>query len=506
MIHERFVINSKNNPSKTALRDMHSGKAVSFGKALTAVLILSKKFRKTEEVFTGVLLPTSQGCALTVVSLLASGKIPVMINYSTGAEKNILYAMEKCGFSRVITSKYFIDKIGCPQQKEMIFLEDIIKSISLKEKVFAGLKSKLPLRSILSELHSCSEDEPAVVLFTSGSEKEPKAIQLSHKNLLSNIQACAEALGIEKEDVFMNILPPFHVFGYNVNLVMPLVLGCTSLTYPNPLDYKTVVDIIRKEKPTLIAGSPYFLSNYSKHSQTGDFSSLKLVISGADKAQDWLLDEYFEKHGIKILEGYGTTETSPVISVNTPFENKKGSIGKPLKNLSVEIHDLDSGKKLGAGEKGKILVKGDSVMSGYFDDLEETSFRLRDGWYDTGDIGYTDSEGFLWHSGRLRRCVKIGGEMISLVAIENRIEQILGPENECCVVDIPDKKRGSKIVAVMSKETDTAGLRSKLSSVLPNVAIPKNFIVIPDLPKMGSGKNDFRKISDIVKKNRLISD
>ncbi len=506
MILEQFVINSKKNPSKTALRDMHTGKVVSFGKALTAVLILSRRFRKTEEVFTGVLLPTSQGCALTVISLLAAGKIPVMINYSTGAERNILYAMEKCGFSRVITSKIFLDKIGCLQKKEMIFLEDIIKSVSLKEKAWAGLKSKLPRRSVLGEFHKCSEDDPAVVLFTSGSEKEPKAIQLSHKNLLSNILACAEALGIENEDVFMNVLPPFHVFGYNVNLLMPLVLGCTSLTYPNPLDYKTVADIIKKEKPTLIAGSPYFLSNYSRHSQKGDFSSFKLVISGADKAQDWLFNEYFEKHGIEILEGYGTTETSPVISVNTPREHRKGSIGKPLKNLSVEIRDLESGKKMKTGEKGKIYVKGDSVMSGYLDDLEETSFRLRDGWYDTGDIGYFDSDGFLWHSGRLRRCVKIGGEMISLVAIENAIEQILGPENECCVVEIPDKKRGSKIVAVTSNETDTAELKTKLSSVLPNVAIPKDFAVIPNLPKMGSGKNDFRKITDIVKKSRSNSD
>lgn len=281
---------------------------------------------------------------------------------------------------------------------------------------------------------------------------------------------------------------------------MPMVLGCKSLTYPNPLEYKTISKIIKEQKPTVIAGSPYFLANYSKHSQPGNFSSLRLVISGADKAPSWLFDEYKEKHGITVLEGYGTTETSPVISVNTLEENKKGSVGRPLSNLELEIREIQSGEKMNVGEIGKIFVKGASVMSNYYDDLEETSFRIRDGWYDTGDIGKLDEDGFLWHIGRLRRFVKIGGEMVSLVMIENAIENIIGDSIDCCVVEVPDKKRGSKIVAVISQDIDVSALKRELSQILPNIAIPKEIIKMENIPKMGSGKNDFRKITEMVKK------
>ncbi|MBN1150160.1 AMP-binding protein [candidate division WOR-3 bacterium] len=503
MIQERFIETCKKNPSKIAIADLFSKKRLSFQKSLVAVYALSSEFGKLDDSFIGVLLPTSSACALTSVSLLAAGKIPVMINYSTGAQHNTSYAMNKLGFSNTITSKTFLEKIECPEIDGMVFIEDILTKIKTRDKIKYFLKSKFPLSVVLSDFHSSGEEDIAVILFTSGSEKEPKAVQLSHKNILSNVFTCADRLKIQKEDVFMNILPPFHVFGFNVNLIMPLVLGCKSLTYPNPLEYKNISKIIKEEKPTVIAGSPYFLANYSKYSQTGDFSSLRIVISGADKAPSWLFDEYSEKHGITLLEGYGTTETSPVISVNTPDENKRGSIGKPLPNLELEIRGIQSEDKMPVGENGKIFVKGDSVMSGYYDDLEATSFRIRDGWYDTGDIGKLDTDGYLWHIGRLKRFVKIGGEMISLVMIENAIEKILGPGTDCCVVEIPDKKIGSRIVAVLSEEIDISGLKGELSQILPNIAIPREIIRIENMPKMGSGKNDFREITDMVKKMGL---
>ena len=218
-----------------------------------------------------------------------------------------------------------------------------------------------------------------MILFTSGSEKDPKAVQLTHKNLGANIKALKEVFSLTEEDIFMSILPLFHVFGFNANLWMPLMVGCKSVTYANPLDYKKIPAIIKEEGATLIAATPIFFAGYLKESKPGDFFSLRIVLPGADKTPDWLRQEYRNKHNIELYEAYGTTETSPGISVNTPDDNRPGSIGKPLPGVQVRIVDLNTGKILPFGKEGKILVKGDMVMKGYLDDLEETSLRIEDG-------------------------------------------------------------------------------------------------------------------------------
>lgn len=221
-------------------------------------------------------------------------------------------------------------------------------------------------------------------------------------------------------------------------------------------------------------------------------------MSGADKCPDALRKEFLEKHGVTLLEGYGTTETSPVISTNTPENNKPGSVGKVLPDVMVRLENYETGKECRVGEIGRILVKGDLVMKGYLDDFEETSMRIRHGWYDTGDMGYLDKDGFLWHAGRLKRFVKIGGEMISLVKVEDVLQKLLPDNVSCSVVEIPDALKGVKIVAAVTQKVEERKTVKQMSEHLPNIALPKQFIVIEELPKMGSGKIDFRSVTEIV--------
>jgi acyl-[acyl-carrier-protein]-phospholipid O-acyltransferase/long-chain-fatty-acid--[acyl-carrier-protein] ligase len=274
----------------------------------------------------------------------------------------------------------------------------------------------------------------------------------------------------------------------------------TIVAYANPLEYKMICSILREERPTVMVGTPSFLWGYLRKSEPEDFRSIRLIVSGADKCPDLLRKEFLEKHGTILYEGYGTTETSPVISVNTPEHNRPGSVGKILPEVRARIENYETGKQCKEEETGRILVKGDLVMKGYLDDFEETSMRIRHGWYDTGDMGYFDKDGFLWHSGRLKRFIKIGGEMVSLVKVEDVLEKLL-PENVACsVVEVPDALKGAKIVAAVTQKIDEKKILKQMAEKLPNIALPKQFVVIEELPKMGSGKIDFRSVMEMVNK------
>ncbi|RPH89272.1 MAG: bifunctional acyl-ACP--phospholipid O-acyltransferase/long-chain-fatty-acid--ACP ligase [Calditrichaeota bacterium] len=383
----------------------------------------------------------------------------------------------------------------------MIFIEDILAQVGVAEKLGAAVKSKLPASMLIQSLPRVEQNDTAVILFTSGSEKEPKGVQLSHKNLASNIRDLTQVFHLTSDDVMMSILPLFHVFGHNANFWLPLLAGMTIVSYANPLDYKKIPSIIREEKPTLMAATPIFFAGYLRESKPGDLASIRMAMPGADKTPEWLREGYREKHGIELLEAYGATETSPGVSVNTHEANRPGSIGRPLPSVQVRIEDITTGHALPVGQEGKIMVKGDLVMKGYFDDLEETSLRIRNGWYDTGDMGMMDEDGFLWHRGRLKRFVKIGGEMVSLVRTEMVLEELLPSGVACCVVEVPDSIKGARIVAVVTDKVADKELMRKMSHKLPAIAIPKIFMVLPELPKMGSGKIDFRSVAQMVKAN-----
>ena len=498
-LHHRFVVVAKKYGNKLAFVDRYANRKLTYSKALIASLILSEKFKKYEEGFIGVMIPTTAGAALSVLAALMSGRTPVMINYSTGAASNAEFAQRKCDFKTIITSKALLEKINCPLVPGMVFIEDLLASVTVTDKLGAALRSKLPSFLLRSTIHQGSLDENIIILFTSGSEKDPKAVQLTHKNILCNIHDLEKVLELSDEDIFLANLPYFHVFGQTANLWAPLYFGMTVVTYANPLDFRVICDIVREEHCTLMVGTPSFFWGYLNKSKPGDFDSVRIMLTGADKCPDALRKGFLDKHNKVLLEAYGTTETSPGITVNSPEHNRPGSVGRVLPSIKVRVENYETGNECKTGEIGKILVKGDNVMKGYFDDFEETTMHIRHGWYDTGDMGWMDKDGYLWHVGRLRRFMKVGGEMISLIRVEDELEKHLPEGVLCCVVEIPDSLRGARIVAAVTDRIDEKVVLKKMSEKLPNICLPKQFVVISELPKMASGKIDFRSVTDMVR-------
>jgi Acyl-CoA synthetases (AMP-forming)/AMP-acid ligases II len=247
----------------------------------------------------------------------------------------------------------------------MVFLEDIASQITIRDKLRAALTARMPVGLLLRYVHTGSDSETVAVLFTSGSEKDPKAVELTHKNIISNIEAFSSMVNLNDKDVMLANLPYFHVFGLTVNMWAPLYHGMTIVSYANPLDFQKICQIVREERPTVMAATPSFWWGYLKKSEKGDFDSLRILMSGADKCPQALRDGFMQKHSIELLEGYGTTETSPVISVNTPEHNKPGSVGRPLPGVEVKIENYETGEECKPGEVGRILVRGDLVMKGY---------------------------------------------------------------------------------------------------------------------------------------------
>ena len=499
LLHHRFIEVAKRQGEKLAFIDRTAGREVSYSKALIASLLLAGKFKKYDKGFLGVMIPTSAGCGLTILGALMSGRTPVMINYSTGAEDNCRYAQDKCDFETIVTSKALLQKINCPHVDGMVYIEDIMAGLSTLKKIKAAAISKLPAAAIQKLVAGNSNQQDAVILFTSGSEKDPKAVELTHRNIVSNIESFSDRYKFTENDIFLANLPYFHVFGLTGNLWVPLYHGMSIVTYANPLDYRKICDIVRDDKPTLMVGTPSFYWGYLRKSEPGDFASLRYAICGADKCPDALREGFLEKHNMVLYEGYGTTETSPAISANAEGINKSGSVGLPFEGVQIRIEHYETGEECAVGENGKILVKGDLVMKGYFNDFEETSLHIRRGWYDTGDMGNLDEDGYLWHVGRLKRFVKIGGEMVSLIRVENALEKHLPDDVICCVVEVPDAIKGARIVAAVTAPVDEKKILKKIAADLPKIALPKIFTVIEDLPKMGSGKIDFRTVTNIVK-------
>ena len=317
-LHLQFVATAKKYGKKLAFIDRSAGKRVTYRQALIGALLLCRHFKKFEERYIGILMPNSAGCGISLLAVLMAGKIPVMINYATGAEQNIKFARRKCGFQTVLTSGAFLEKIQCPKMEGMVYVDEIAKSAKPQEKLSAAMMSMMPVKWIHKRIYSGDDDDTLLILFTSGSEKEPKAVQLTHRNIDSNQGICSELFSCKAEDVMLSILPMFHVFGQTTTFWLPLCQGMTIVTYANPLDFKTVASIIRDERPSIIVATPYFLSGFLRQSKEGEFSSVRFAIAGADKLPDWLREEYASKHQVEIFEGYGATETSPVISANTP--------------------------------------------------------------------------------------------------------------------------------------------------------------------------------------------
>ncbi len=492
---EIFLESSKKFAKKIAFIDSATGKEISYSKALVAVLLLVEKIKKMPGKRIGVMIPTSPGGMLTITAVLLSGKVPVLINYATGAIKNSEYATKKCGLQIIITAKALLEKIEIKPLKHMVMLEDLMLSVSLMDKLKALLKSKKSPEAIMSKYYKPDEKDWAVMLLTTGSESEPKVVPLTHKNIVSQLRAIPKILDLTDEDVFLASLPLFHSFGFTNNFWLGISLGASMVTVANPLDYKLVCQVVPKHKVTFMTGTPVFFRAYMPKAKEDTFESVRIMISGADKLPKGLREEYQSRFGKELCEGYGVTEASPVISTNREGHHKEGSIGKVLPGVQVKVVARDSQEELAIGKEGRLLVKGDNVMGGYLVGDELNTQALQDGWYDTGDIAMIDEDDYIWHRGRAKRFMKIGGEMISLVMVEEALQGFFAQDVNFCAVEVRKADESSCVGLAVDKGCELLEIKKYLRKAgLIALSLPSKIFILKEIPIMGSGKVDFRAV------------
>ncbi len=495
---EIFVESAKKFGKKTAFIDSVSGKEISYSKALIAALLLAEKIQKMPGERIGVMIPTSPGAMLTIVAVLLSGKVPVLVNYATGAIKNSDYAAQKCALQKTITARALLQKLELEPTAQMVMVEDLLASVSLWSKVRALFLSKKSAYEILAKFPKKGSEDWAVMLLTTGSESEPKVVPLTHSNIISQLVAIPKILDLTDKDIFLASLPLFHSFGFTTNFWLGVSLGATMVTVANPLDYKLVCQIVPKYKVSFMTGTPVFFRAYMPKAKSSTFDSVRIMISGADKLPEGLRQEYAQRFGKELCEGYGVTEASPVISTNRAGFHKPGSIGKVLPDVLVKVVARDSQQEVAAGEQGRLLVKGDNVMSGYLvgEDLDKSA--LQDGWYDTGDIALIDEDGYLWHKGRAKRFLKIGGEMVSLVAVEEALQGFFEQDVNYCAVEMRKSDGSSCVGLAVDKSCQLLDVKKYLVRAgLVALSVPSKVFVLDEIPIMGSGKVDFRAVQNI---------
>ena len=503
----RFIKTAKENWFFFAMADS-SGKDLTYGKTLTAGLLLAGWVKKHcgDSQMVGLLLPSSVGGALANLGVSLAGKVPVNLNFTSGKEA-MAYAVEQCGIKTILTSKVFLHKAGLESSENMIFLEDVMRGFGGLQKVLAILRALLLPSWILKLTCGLSRIKPAdmaTVIFSSGSTGTPKGVMLSHTNVLSNLEACEQVFWVTKDDRVMGVLPFFHSFGFMGTLWFPLVAGFGAVYHPNPLDAKAIGELTLKYKATILISTPTFYSAYIRKCSKEEFASLRFAVVGAEKLRDSVAHEFKEKYGLDLMEGYGCTEMSPVVSVNVPdfMEGrdkqkgmKPGTVGHPIPGVALKVVNPDSGEELPSNQEGLLLVKGPNRMLGYLDQPKKTEEVLRDGWYVTGDIALVDEDGFIRITDRLSRFSKIAGEMVPHVKVEEAVNKLLG-EYTCAVTSVPDEQKGEKLVVLytdpnMKPEALWAGLSQ---TDLPKLWIPKkdSFYFVETLPQLGSGKLDLK--------------
>jgi acyl-[acyl-carrier-protein]-phospholipid O-acyltransferase/long-chain-fatty-acid--[acyl-carrier-protein] ligase len=420
-----------------------------------------------------------------------------MINFSAGAT-NILAACKAADLKAIVTSRAFIErgKLGPLVEKiqhavNLVYLEDVRETVTLGDKLRALFGAKKPLVAR-------SADDWAAILFTSGSEGTPKGVVLSHRNMLANAAQAAARIDFGRSDKVFNVLPMFHSFGLTVGVILPLVSGVRIFLYPSPLHYRTVPELIYNINATILFGTDTFLNGYARAGHAYDFRSLRYILAGAEPIKESTRRIYSEKFGLRILEGYGVTETAPALALNTPMFNKFGSVGRILPGMEARLEAVE-----GVEEGGRLFVRGPNVMLGYL--RAENPGVLEappQGWHDTGDIVSIDTQGFVTIKGRAKRFAKVGGEMISLAAVEMLAAEAW-PDDLSAAVAVPDPRKGEKILLYTQKKDATrpeflAFARSRHAA---DLMTPAEVIVVDKLPLLGSGKTDYVSLTKIAREH-----
>ena len=508
LLQGKFILTAKRHWFAFCMADT-TGIELSFGKALVGGLLFSRWLRKhrAKESMTGVALPASVGGALTNIGILLAGKAPVNLNFTAGSEA-MTSMIQQCGIQTILTSQAFLAKAQIEPIPQMVFVEEIRKSFSQREKLLAAVTAFLIPGRYLARHYTKNQEpnHPATVIFSSGSTGTPKGIMLSHHNIVSNLESVRQVIPLTPSDRIMGVLPLFHSFGFTVSLWLPLVAGFGAVYHPNPVDAKTIGEMVQKYQATLLVSTPTFYASYMRRCSREQFSSLRYAIAGAEKLREHIAQDFKNKYGLDLLEGYGCTELAPVVSVNLPdvidatqrqIGNKPGTVGHPIPGVAVKIIDPTTEQPLPVGQEGLLLVKGPNRMLGYLGQPELTKQAMRDGWYVTGDIAAVDEDGFIRITDRLSRFSKIAGEMVPHMRVEEVINGILGSVASV-VTSVPEEQKGEKLVVFYTQNGITTDeLWDKLNqSDLPKLWIPKreNLYWIESIPVLGSGKIDLKRI------------
>lgn len=480
-------------------------KPIHYNRIITGMLVLGHQFAKlgVKGDRVGIMLPNSNAAAISFLALNYRGLTPAMINFSSGIA-SILACCEAAQLKYVITSRKFIElgrldalEAALTQKVTLVYLEDVRAGLTLKDKL-AGLLGNYMAR-YLHLRHNVTADDAAVVLFTSGSEGLPKGVVLSHKNLLANRWQVGARIDFSPKDIVLNALPLFHSFGLTGGLLVPMLAGAKTVLYPSPLHYRIIPLLAYDCNATVLFGTDTFLTGYARTAHPYDFYSLRFVCAGAEKVKEETRRLYAERYGVRILEGYGATETAPAITINTLMHSKAGTVGRLLPGMKAKLVPVP-----GIEEGGRLHVTGPNIMMGYLKAdkpgvLQPPERVGVESWHDTGDIVTIDEMGYVRILGRAKRFAKIAGEMISLGAVEALLER-LWPGAQHAVVAVPDARKGEALVLCTTKpDAGTAAILEQIKAEHQSeLLLPKQILQFDALPLLGSGKTDYVELQRLV--------
>ncbi len=448
----------------------------------------------------GVMLPSGAGAVIAFFAVSAYGRVPAMLNFTAGAAA-IKAALQMAQIKRIVTAHKFIE-LGkfealideLKDSAEIVYLEDVREKLTIFDKAFAAVGQFLPGAVTARPAHAT----PAVILFTSGTEGDPKGVALSHLNILSNVEQVRSHIALYESDILFNPLPTFHCFGLTVGVVMPLLLGIKVVLHPTPLQPREIVRRIKTSGATILLSTDTFISQYARAGDQGDLNSLRLAVCGAERLRDETRALLRKKYNIELLEGYGVTEAAPVIAANQPGANRAGTVGRLVQGMECRLEPVE-----GIPNAGRLYVRGPNVMLGYIKaDNPGVIDPPHGGWHDTGDVVAIDEEGFIAIKGRLKRFAKIGGETVSLAVVEN-CASALWPDYAHAAVTIPDGRKGEQIVLVTTcpdaQRTDLIGWVHNHG--VPELAVPRRILQVDSVPVLGTGKTDYTKVQKMVKES-----
>ncbi len=503
-ILENFIHEFRKNKNESFAWDENSGTSTRKSFFLKAAVVSQLIKSRVHGKYVGIMLPALQSTTLLIISSYMAGKIPVMLNWTVG-HKVLTACANITKLEVIITAGAFYEKIQdqLPEDisKRLLLLDKEVKNISLGMKIKGVLMSKFPA------LINTKLDETAVVLFTSGSETVPKAVPLTHKNVVSNLAFSLKNFEIRVNGIFLSFLPPFHSFGFTVLSVLPLITGVKAAYTPNPTNIREVVDVLKHTKANNIIVTPTLLRMIMERASKEDMASVELVISGAESLHKDTFNQFMSLTGNQsiIIEGYGITECSPIVSLTPKDKPKLNSVGKIIEGLSCHIINIETDMPLSQGEEGMIMVKGDSIFNGYMDDGIENPFVEIEGemYYRTGDLGYLDEEGYLFITGRLKRFVKIGGEMVSMPYLEKILLEKYGEEGrQVLAVEGSDKTKEPNVTLFTVNELELSEVNKYLREVgVASIFKIRAIRVIEEIPLLGSGKTNYRALKAILEKD-----